>query len=78
VAATMIMETEGIGPAYAGIGVGVIHAFTRIGYTFAPPDGNSLTLIQPGSSFGFWAALNLIALVAFLLVRVTGAKKRRL
>ncbi len=77
VAATMVLETEGIGPAYAGIGVGVIHAFTRIGYTFAPPIGNSLALIEPGSSFGFWAALNLIALAAFLLARETGTKKRQ-
>jgi MFS family permease len=69
VAATMIVETDGIGPAYAGMAVGLVHSFTRIGYTFAPPAGNSLATLQPGLPFVFWAGLSLAALVIFLFAR---------
>jgi NNP family nitrate/nitrite transporter-like MFS transporter len=77
VAATMIVETGGIGPAYAGTAVGIVHSFTRIGYTFAPPAGNSFASIRPGLPFVFWAALALVALVAFLFVGETGRGKKR-
>jgi predicted MFS family arabinose efflux permease len=77
VAATMAVETEGIGPEYAGIAVGIVHSFTRLGYTFTPPLGNSLALIQPGLPFVFWAGLCLVALVAFLLVGETGRLKKQ-
>jgi NNP family nitrate/nitrite transporter-like MFS transporter len=74
VAATIIVETEGIGPAYAGMAVGIVHSFTRIGYTFAPPVGNSLATIQAGLPFTFWAGLSLLALIAFFFARETGAR----
>lgn len=77
VAATMIVETVGIGPVYAGTAVGIVHSFTRIGYTFAPPAGNSFASIQPGLPFVFWAVLSLLAPVAFLFVRETGRGKKR-
>ena len=77
VAATMIVETEGIGPAYAGMAVGIVHSFTRIGYTFAPPAGNSLAPFQAGLPFVFWAGLSLLALAAFLFVRETGGMNQR-
>jgi NNP family nitrate/nitrite transporter-like MFS transporter len=76
VAATMIVETEGIGPAYAGTAVGIVHAFTRFGYTFSPPAGNSLVAIYEGLPFVFWAGLSVIALVAFLFVKETGQGRR--
>jgi MFS family permease len=69
VAATMIVETDGVGPAYAGMAVGLVHSFTRIGYTFAPPAGNSLATLQPGLPFLFWAGLTLAALVIFVFAR---------
>ena len=72
VAATITVETEGIGPVYAGTAVGIVHAFTRVGYTFAPPTGNSLAAIHPGLPFVFWAGLSLVAVLAFLLVKETG------
>lgn len=77
VAATMVVETVGIGPAYAGTAVGLFHAFTRVGYTFAPPAGNSFAPIGAGLPFIFWAGLSLLALVAFLFVAETGRKKKR-
>ncbi|OGO01442.1 MAG: hypothetical protein A2Y90_02240 [Chloroflexi bacterium RBG_13_52_12] len=77
VAATMTVETEGIGAAYAGTSVGIVHAFTRVGYTFAPPAGNAFVSIQAGLPFVFWAGLSLLALIAFLFVRETGRGRPR-
>lgn len=76
VVATMSVETEGIGPVYAGTAVGIVHAFTRMGYTFAPPAGNSLVAIGEGLPFVFWAGLSALALVAFLFVKETGRGRR--
>jgi MFS family permease len=72
---TMIVETEGIGPAYAGTAVGIVHSFTRIGYTFAPPAGNSFAVFHSGLPFSFWALLSLVALAGFSFVRETRTPK---
>jgi MFS family permease len=77
IAATMIVETEGIGPAYAGMAVGLVHSFTRIGYTFSPPAGNSLVTLQPGLPYVFWAGLSLAALAIFLFARERPAPRLR-
>jgi MFS family permease len=71
-AATIIVETKGVGLAYAGTAVGIVHTCTRIGYTIAPPIGNSLEEIQPGLAFVFWAGLSVAAVLAFLFVGETG------
>jgi MFS family permease len=72
VVATITVETKGIGPVYAGTAVGIVHALTRVGYTFAPPAGNSLESIHPGLPFVFWAGLSAAALCVFLFVKETG------
>lgn len=77
VAATMIVETEGIGPVYAGTAVGIVHAFTRLGYTFSPPAGNSLVAISEGLPFVFWAGLSGLALIIFLFAKETGRGRQR-
>ena len=71
-AATIIVETRGVGPVYAGTAVGIVHTCTRIGYTIAPPIGNSLEEIQPGLAYIFWAGLAAVAVLMFLLVREPG------
>lgn len=71
-AATMIVETKGVGLAYAGTAVGIVHTFTRIGYTLAPPIGNSLEEVHPGLAFIFWAGLAVVAVITFFLVKETG------
>ncbi len=76
VAATLSVETEGIGPVYAGTAVGIVHAFTRVGYTFAPPAGNSLVVIYEGLPFAFWAGLSVMALAAFAFVKETGSGRQ--
>jgi predicted MFS family arabinose efflux permease len=72
VVATITVETKGVGPVYAGTAVGIVHALTRVGYTFAPPAGNSLESIHPGLPFVFWAGLSVVALFVFLFVKETG------
>ncbi|MCJ7604520.1 MAG: MFS transporter [Dehalococcoidales bacterium] len=71
-AATMTVESEGIGPEYAGTAVGIVHGFTRLGYTFAPPAGNALEVISAGMPYAFWAGLCGLALLFFLFVPETG------
>ena len=71
-AATMTVETKGVGLAYAGTAVGIVHTFTRIGYAIAPPIGNSFEEIQPGLAYVFWAAMSAIGVLSFLMVKETG------
>ncbi|MBN1176442.1 MAG: MFS transporter [Dehalococcoidales bacterium] len=75
-ASTVIVETDGIGPVYAGTAVGIVHAFTRMGYTFSPPAGNSLVAIGEGLPFVFWAGLSAIAFVLYCFVKETGRRRR--
>ncbi|MFH1646819.1 MAG: MFS transporter [Chloroflexota bacterium] len=72
VAATMVVETDGIGPEYAGTAVGIVHASSRVGYAFSPSAGNSLVAINAGLPFVFWAVLAAAALLAFSFVKETG------
>ena len=65
---TMIVETEGVGAAYAGTATGLVMVFSGLGNLLAPPLGNSLAKIDPGLSFVFWAAL---ALAGFLGIYAT-------
>ncbi len=71
-AATMTVESEGIGPGYAGTAVGIVHAFTRFGYTYAPAAGNALAEVMPGAPFLFWAGLCFVGLIFFALAKETG------
>lgn len=75
-AATMTVESDGIGPEYAGTAVGMVHAFTRLGYTFAPPAGNALEALSAGMPYAFWAGLGGLALLFFLFVPETGRGAR--
>jgi MFS family permease len=54
---TMIIETEGVGAAYAGTAMGLVMVFSGLGNLIAPPLGNSLAEMAPGLPFIFWAAL---------------------
>jgi cyanate permease len=56
---TMILETEGIGPKFAGTASGLVMVFSGIGSLIAPPLGNSLESLSPSLPFLFWSALSL-------------------
>ena len=60
---TLIIETEGIGAAFAGTATGLVMGLGAISSLLAPPLGNSLASIAPGMPFVAWATL---AVVGFL------------
>lgn len=66
---TSIIETDGIGPLYAGSAVGFVMIFSGIGSIFAPPLGNSLASLSPSTPFVFWALLACLGILAITLTR---------
>jgi MFS family permease len=54
---TMVIETDGVGPVYAGSATGFVMLFFFVGNLFSPPIGNRLADISPGLPFLFWAGL---------------------
>lgn len=63
----MIIETKGVGPAYAGTATGFSLIFIGIGNLIAPPLGNSFAEIAAGAPFLFWAGLTALGLVCISL-----------
>jgi MFS family permease len=74
---TMLLETEGVGPKYSGIALGIVFTISHIGSVSSPPLGNSLAGISQGMPFYFWTALSAVALVALIFSRETGWRKTR-
>jgi cyanate permease len=70
---TMILETDGIGPSYAGTAVGFVMIFGGIGNLIAPPLGNSLALTAPGLPFIFWAGMAVVGFIGIYLAKERGA-----
>lgn len=71
---TMVMESDGVGPAYAGTAIGLTMAISGIGNLIAPPIGNSLAVFWPGAPFAFWAALSLLGMACLAMIR-QGSRK---
>ena len=69
---TMVIESRGIGPAYAGTAMGIIFSFGNLGTFIASPLGNRLAVIHPDFAFLFWATLLGISLLIFRFVQDTG------
>jgi cyanate permease len=66
---TMIIETEGVGPAYAGTATGFVLIFSGLGNLIAPALGNSLAAVTPATPFVFWAGLTAAGLVCLSLAK---------
>jgi cyanate permease len=66
---TMVIETEGVGPLYAGTALGLTMALSGLGNFLAPPIGNSLAVFWSGAPFAFWAALAVFGMICLSLVR---------
>lgn len=66
---TSIIETEGVGPAFAGTAIGFVMIPAGLGNLVAPPLGNSLAAINPGFPFLFWSALTLLGLIGLLAAK---------
>jgi MFS family permease len=65
----LIFEIKGVGATYGGTAMGLVSSIGMSGGFFAPPLGNSLASIAPGTPFFFWSGLAAAALPLFLLLR---------
>jgi MFS family permease len=66
---TMTVQTEGIGPRYAGTALGLSMSLGRVGAFLSPPLGNSLAGISPGAPFLLWAGFAGVGFALTLLAR---------
>jgi MFS family permease len=66
---TMAVETEGVGPAYAGTATGFVMTFFFLGNLISPPIGNKLAEIAPGAPFLFWAIFAAAGMVSLWFFR---------
>jgi MFS family permease len=66
---TMVIETDQVGPIYAGTATGFALAIGGISNVIAPPIGNGLTFLWHGAPFAFWAALSVFGIVCLMLVK---------
>lgn len=76
-ALTMAIETKGVGPVYAGTAAGLVLTFSRLGFAFSPPLGNSLATIHPGLPLVLWAGMAAVGAFILLFVAETGQGKKR-
>ncbi len=60
----LVIETEGVGPLYAGTAVGFVMFFFQLGNFLSPPMGNQLADVAPGLPFLFWAGLVVIGILS--------------
>ena len=68
---TMIIEVDGVGPAYAGTAMGFVMALSGIANTIAPPLGNRLADSFPSAPFILWAAWALFGAICLSLFKQT-------
>jgi MFS transporter, NNP family, nitrate/nitrite transporter len=75
VTVTLLMETEGVGAAYAGTALGIVFTINQIAAAITPPIGNSLAGIDPTAAFLFWGTLPIIGIVTLFFATETGRRK---
>jgi len=75
---TTAIETEGVGPTYAGTAVGFTLVFLFTGNTISPPIGNSLAAISPSLPFAFWATMAVLGLLSLYFVKETGTREQQI
>jgi predicted MFS family arabinose efflux permease len=64
-----VMETDQVGPRYAGTATGFVQVFSSLGNTLAPSLGNQLASISAGLPFAAWGLLAAAGLLSLLLTR---------
>lgn len=73
---TLIMETEGVGPGYAGTALGMTGTIGKFGSVFGPPLGNRMATIRPAYGFFSWGIMGVFATSQILFVKETGWRKK--
>jgi len=71
---TMIIETKGVGGAYAGTALGLGGMLQGLGGFVGPPVGNRLAEIDSHFAFAFWLAIALATLIIVYFVKETGLR----
>jgi ACS family glucarate transporter-like MFS transporter len=72
---SMVLETKGVGPVYAGTALGIAFTIQQFGGSISPWLGNSLSAFNPALPFIFWASFSVIALISFSFVPETGWRR---
>jgi len=68
---TMAVETEGVGPVYAGTATGFLLLCINIGSLIAGPVGNQFANVSPGLPFTFWAGMAALGIASLAFVKVS-------
>jgi MFS family permease len=63
-----VMETKGVGSAFAGAALGMVMVFSRFGSLISPILGNSLAIYNPSLPFLFWALFGGLGLSGMLFL----------
>jgi MFS family permease len=71
---TMVIETDGVGPVYAGTATGLVMFFFFVGNLLSPPIGNRLADVFPGLPFVFWAGLVALGIVSLAFAKSSRPK----
>lgn len=66
---TQVIETDHVGPLYAGTATGFVQVLASLGNTLAPPLGNQLAAFSPATPFVFWAILAGAGTLCLVLAR---------
>lgn len=67
---TMVIETEHVGPRYAGTATGFTVAINSISNVISPPIGNSLAgALWPGAPFAFWSLLGIFGFICLAFLK---------
>lgn len=67
----LVIETDGVGPIYAGTAVGFVMFFFQLGNFLSPPIGNKLADFAPGLPFAFWAGLVVMGIFSLIFAKST-------
>jgi MFS family permease len=75
---TTVIETDHVGPIYAGTAIGFTMGISGISNAIAPPIGNSLAVLWPGAPFAFWSALSIFGLVCLWMIKEVNRDRNNL
>ncbi|RPI93741.1 MAG: MFS transporter [Chloroflexi bacterium] len=75
---TTVIETDHVGPVYAGTAIGFTMAISGISNAIAPPMGNSLAVLWPGAPFAFWSALSIFGVVCLWMIKEVNRSRNNL
>jgi predicted MFS family arabinose efflux permease len=73
---TMTIESDGVGPLYAGTASGFVMFFMFIGNFLSPPIGNKLADFATGLPFIFWAGLAVLGILSLSFSKAARSLKK--